>query len=156
MAISQLEQAMATLRLGLAEIQSKEDHLNAQINQFRTQLRRLPRQVVYGQTSLDASLAAMGEIEERLADAEANRRRLLQIKTTAAQELEALVVLKQVDEARTKLRGLRSRGGAGNAGSPDETNREIRRLEDFIAANSKRAEQAITARYQDHREAGGT
>ncbi len=155
MAISQLEQAMATLRLGLAEIQNKEDHLNAQINQFRTQLRRLPRQVVYGQTSLDASLAAMGEIEERLADAEANRRRLLQIKTTAAQELEALVVLKQVDEARTKLRGLRSRGVAGNAESLDETSREIRRLEDFIAANSKRAEQAITARYQDHREAGG-
>ena len=143
---------MATLRMGLAEIQNKEDHLDAQVSQFRTQLRRLPRQVVYGQTSLDASLAAMGEIEERLADAEANRRRLLQIKKTAAQELEALVVLKQVDEARTKLRELRGRGASGNAESPDETRetrQEIQRLEDFIAANSKRAEQAITARYQE-------
>ena len=45
----------------------------------------------------------MGEIEERLADAEAVRGRLVRIKSTASQELEALVVLKQVDEARTTL-----------------------------------------------------
>ena len=59
MAISQLEQAMATLRLGLAEMRAKEDHMDALVNQFRTQLRRLPRQVVYGQTSLESSLTAM-------------------------------------------------------------------------------------------------
>ena len=53
MAISQLEQAMATLRLGIAEMRAKEEQLDAQINQFRTQLRRLPRQVVYGQASLE-------------------------------------------------------------------------------------------------------
>ena len=55
----------------------------------------------------------MGEIEERLADAVANRRRLLQIKKTASQELEALVVLKQVDEARTTLSGLKQRAASG-------------------------------------------
>ena len=66
MAISQLEQAMGTLRLGLAEIRHKESQLDDQISQFETQLRRLPRQVVYGQTTLDLSLNAMGEIEERL------------------------------------------------------------------------------------------
>ena len=89
MAISQLEQAMATLRLGLAEMRAKEDHMDALVNQFQTHLRRLPRQVVYGQTSLESSLTAMGEIEERLEDAIANRRRLLAIKDTATQELEA-------------------------------------------------------------------
>ena len=87
MAISQLEQAMATLRLGLAEIRNKENQLDQLVNQFQTQLRRLPRQVVYGQGSLDLSLAAMSEIEERLDDAMANRRRLLAIKDTATQEL---------------------------------------------------------------------
>ena len=65
MAISQLEQAMATLRLGLAEMRAKEDQMDALVNQFQTQLRRLPRQVVYGQTSLELSLTVMGEIEER-------------------------------------------------------------------------------------------
>ena len=138
---------MANLRLGLAEIENKERHLDAVVHQFRTQLRRFPRQVIYGQTGLDASLAAMGEIEERLADAVANRRRLLQIKKTASQELEALIVLKQVDESRTTLSDLKKR--AATSASDTETEAEIRRLEEFIASNSKRAEQAITDRYRD-------
>ncbi len=144
MATSQLEKAMATLRMSLAEMEAKEHQLDAQISQFRQQLRRVPRQAIYGQASLEFSLAAMGEIEERLEDAEATRRRLLQIKASAAQELEALVVLKRVDEARTTLASLKRRSPT----DPDAA-REIRRLEDFIAVNSKRAEQAITERYQE-------
>ncbi len=145
MAISQLEQAMGTLRLGLAEMRNKEEQLDAQIGQFQTQLRRLPRQVVYGQTSLDASLAAMGEIEERLEDAVANRRRLLEIKKTATQELEALELLKRVDEARSQLADLKKSGSSdGKDAQP-----EMRRLEAFIAANSRQAEQAITERFRE-------
>ena len=144
MSVSQLEKAMANLRIGLAEMENKEAQLDAQISQFRQQLRRVPRQAMYGQASLDASLAAMGEIEERLADAEGVRRRLLQIKASAQQELEALIVLKQVDEARTTLANLK------RVAAPDEgTVADIRRLEEFIAANSKLAEQAITARYEE-------
>ncbi len=144
MAISQLEQAMATLRLSLAEMRNKEDQMDALVNQFQTQLRRLPRQVVYGQTSLEMSLTAMGEIEERLDDAVANRRRLLVIKDTATQELEALQLLKRVDEARSKLVELKQR-------TPDDENvqAEIRQLEGFIAANSRQAEQAITERFKE-------
>ncbi len=147
MAISQLEQAMATLRLGIAEMRAKEERLDAQINQFRTQLRRLPRQVVYGQTSLELSLTAMGEIEERLEDAVANRRRLLAIKDTAIQELEALQLLKRVDEARSKLASLKKNGLFG-ASSGEEAQEQIRQLEGFIAANSRQAEQAITDRFR--------
>jgi len=145
MAISQLEQAMATLRLGLAEMRNKEDQLDQLVNQFQTQLRRLPRQVVYGQASLELSLAAMGEIEERLDDAVANRRRLLAIKDTAIQELEALQLLKRVDEARSKLASLKRDGQLGG----EDVQVEIRNLEDFIAANSRQAEQAITDRFKD-------
>ena len=144
MAISQLEQAMANLRLSLAEMRAKEDQLDALINQFQTQLRRLPRQVVYGQTSLDLSLTAMGEIEERLDDAAATRRRLLAIKDTATQELEALQLLKRVDEARSKLAGLKNGATAG-----EDVETEIRQLESFIAANSRQAEQAITERFRE-------
>ena len=147
MAISQLEQAMATLRLGIAEMRAKEEQLDAQINQFRTQLRRLPRQVVYGQTSLELSLTAMGEIEERLEDAVANRRRLLAIKDTAIQELEALQLLKRVDEARSKLASLKKNGLFG-ASSGEEAQEQIRQLEGFIAANSRQAEQSITDRFR--------
>lgn len=136
---------MANLRIGLAEMASREAQLDAQIAQFRQQLRRVPRQAMYGQAGLDASLAAMGEIEERLADAEAIRRRLLQIKAAAAQELESLIVLKQVDEARARLTALRRRADAPTG----ETAAEIRRLEEFIAEGSKRAEQAIRARSEE-------
>ena len=144
MSVSQLEKAMANLRIGLAEMQNKEEQLDAQISQFKQQLRRVPRQAMYGQASLDASLAAMGEIEERLANAEAVRRRLLQIKASATQELEALVVLKQVDEAKTKLSALkRSRA------TDEETLAEIRQLEEFVAVQGARAGQAITASYEE-------
>ena len=53
MSMSQLQQTMATLRMTLAEIQNKEQQLDALISQFRTQLQRLPRQVIYGSTPLD-------------------------------------------------------------------------------------------------------
>ena len=145
MAISQLEQAMATLRLGLAEMRNKENQLDQLVNQFQPQLRRLPRQVVYGQGSLDMSLAAMSEIEERLDDAMANRRRLLAIKDTATQELEALQLLKRVDEARSKLASLKQSGTWGD----DDVSDEVRQLENFIAANSRQAEQAITDRFRE-------
>ncbi len=145
MAISQLEQAMATLRLGLAEMRNKENQLDQLVNQFQTQLRRLPRQVVYGQATLELSLAAMGEIEERLDDAMANRRRLLAIKNTATQELEALQLLKRVDEARSKLATLKQNG----ASDVEDIEAEIKQLENFIAANSRQAEQAITDRFRE-------
>ena len=151
MAISQLEQAMATLRLGLAEMRNKEDQLDQLVNQFQTQLRRLPRQVVYGQASLELSLAAMGEIEERLDDAVSNRRRLLAIKDTAIQELEALQLLKRVDEARSKLASLKRGGQLGG----EDVQVEIRNLEDFIAANSRQAEQAITDRFKERTNGDG-
>ena len=135
---------MANLRIGLAEMEHKEAQLDAQISQFKQQLRRVPRQAMYGQASLDTALAAMGEIEERLANSEAVRRRLLQIKASASRELEALVVLKQVDEAKTKLAELKRSRSTGQG-----TDAEIRQLEEFIAVQGKRAEQAITASYEE-------
>ena len=85
----------------------------------------------------------MGEIEERLADAEATRRRLLAIKKTATEELAALESVRQVDQARRSLADLRRQARAG--GETAESQAEMRRLESFIAEHSKQAEQAITA-----------
>ncbi|SVB03308.1 uncharacterized protein METZ01_LOCUS156162 [marine metagenome] len=138
---------MSSLRIRLAEIQSREDQAETLINQFRTQLRRLPRQVVNGTISLDASLAAMGEIEERLNDAIATHRWLLEFKKTAMYELEALQLVGQVDEARRSLSSLRQQNLL--SGETEESASEILRLEKFIAEYSKRAELAITDSYQE-------
>jgi hypothetical protein len=150
MATSQLQKAIGTLRLGLAEIQDKERQLDSMVAQFRTQLKRFPRQVIYGMTGLDASLTAMGEIEERLADAVASRRRLLAIKRTATEELEALELVKRVDDARRSLQDLRQR--MHDSGEDQAVLAEAHRLEQFIAENSKRAEWAITASSQEREE----
>ena len=147
MSTSQLQIAMSSLRIRLAEIQSREDQAETLINQFRNQLRRLPRQVVYGTISLDASLAAMGEIEERLNDAIATHRWLLEFKKTAMYELEALQLVGQVDEARRSLSSLRQQNLL--SGETEESAAEILRLEKFIAEYSKRAELAITGSYQE-------
>ena len=147
MSTSQLQQAMANIRMGLAEIHSKESQLDSMINQFRTQLRRLPRQIVYGQLPLDASLSSMGEIEERLNDTLATRERLLKIKKAATDELTALESVKLVDEAKSNLISLKT-----TTITPDsdiKTHQEIQRLEQFIAEHSKLAEIAITERYQE-------
>ena len=148
--MSPLQQTMAALRISLAEIQNKEQQLDAMISQFRLQLRRLPRQVIYGTTPLYVSLSAMGEIEERLADALATRRRLLAIKKTALEELDALERIKQVDEARRTLSALQQR--LRLKGEDLATLEEVRRLELFIAEHSKRAEWAITASYQERQQ----
>ena len=147
--VSQLQQAMATLRLSLANIRHKEEQLDAQIAQFRTQLRRLPRQAIYGRAPLEMALSAMGEIEERLQDAEQTRRRLLAIKKAALDELAALESVQQVDDARKSLARLKQQSGPQP--SP-ETAAEIRQLEQFIAQHSKRAEQTITANFAERRQ----
>jgi len=157
LASSQLQTTMAELRLSLAGIQDKERQLDAAISQFRTQLRRLPRQFLYGSTSLDASVSAMGEIEERLDDAIVVRRRVLEFKRSALEELQALELIKQVDEARQSLQTLRQRTGLpGQDGLAEDAEAisEIRRLESFIADYSKQAEQAITARYEERHQQG--
>ena len=147
MSTSQLQQAMANIRMGLAEIQSKESQLDSMITQFRTQLRRLPRQIVYGQLPLDASLSSMGEIEERLNDTLATRERLLKIKKAATDELTALESVKLVDEAKSNLISLKKT--AITSDTATKTQEEIQRLEQFIAEHSKLAEIAITERYQE-------
>ena len=155
MSTSQLQQTTANLRISLAEIEDRERQLDSMIAQFRTQLRRLPRQVIYGPTGLDASLSALGEIEERLAEATATRRRLATIKKATTDELAALESVKQVGEARRSLADLKRRVRASETNSEKnsvgdaETGVEIRRLEAFIAEHSKRAELSITERFQE-------
>ena len=147
MSTSQLQQTMATLRMSLAEIANKERQLESMISQFRTQLRRLPRQVIYGKTGLDASLSSMGEIEERLSDSTSTLRMLQVIKKATLDELAALESVKQVSEARRSLADLKR--AISDYPDDPQTLSEVRRLESFITEHSKMAEMAITERFQE-------
>lgn len=144
----QIRQATARLRLFLADIRSREDQLDTMIRQFRTQMDRAPRQAIYGRTTLDLVLSAMAEIQERLEHAEHTRQHLLAIKQNATDELSALELTQQVEEAKESLRDLKERG-ASTDHVEEGAEAEMRRLEEFIAEYSKRAERAITASFQE-------
>ena len=62
-------------------------------------------------------------------------------------ELAALESVKQVDEAKNILSNLKLQITV--SGENEDALAEMRRLEQFIAEHSKRAEVAITERYQE-------
>ena len=144
----QIRQTTARLRLLLAELRGREDELDVMIRQFRAQLDRIPRQAIYGRTSLDLALSAMAEIEERLDHAQNDRQHLLAIKQRAADELGALEITRQVEEAKEDLKDLKTKLLPGD--NVDEgVAAEVRRLEEFIVEYSKRAERTITSGPQE-------
>ena len=140
--MAQMHQAVAMLKLTLAEIKCEEEKLDIVIRQFETQLVRLPRQAMYGRVSLDLALNAMGEVEERLRHAQTNREHLLSIRQRAQKELEALEVVQRVEEARASLSKLKAMMSVDQNGETN-TNQQIRRLEEYITQYSKQAERAI-------------
>jgi chromosome segregation ATPase len=144
----QLRQATARLRLFLAEIHSREEQLDSMIRQFRTQLNRLPRQAMYGRTTLDMVLSSMAEIQERLNYTQVTKQHLLAIKQRATDELSALELTRKVEEAKEALKDLKS-GSDGAANVDEGVVAEMRRLEEFIAEYSKQAERAITSSFQE-------
>ena len=138
----QMRQVMANLKLFLADIMAREATLNDQITQFKNQLNRLPRQAVYGRVSLDMSLNAMSEIEERLENVQISHRHLLSIKERSEQELEALEVVQRVEQAKERLAQLKSQGFLSGS-SEGLRDSEILHLEDYITEYSRQAERAI-------------
>ena len=138
----QLRRTTARLRLMLAEMRSRAEELDTRIRQFQTQLARLPHQAIYGRTTLDSSLSAMAEIEEWLNHARTERQHLAAIRQEATDELSALELTQQVEEAKETLRDLKEREGSADHVDED-ISAEVRRLEEFIAEYSKRAERAI-------------
>ena len=142
--MTQMNQAMAALKFSLAEMRARDDRLKAMIRQFETQLKRIPRQAMYGRAPLNLALGSMAEIEERLRHSQTQRRHLLNIMEQARMELEALVLVQRIESAREKLVNLKKQ----ISGDMDEdTQAQIIRLEGYIAQYSKQAERAITTGY---------
>ena len=135
----QIDSAMAKLRLFLAELKNKENHLDAQLRQFRQQINRAPQQAIYSRLPLEASLNVMSEVQERLDRTEMERKHLLMIKERANRELEALQLTRQVEDAKDALAKLQSLQSKDS-----ETISKIQALEQFINNYSQRAAKAIT------------
>ena len=70
MAMPEMEKTIGALRLLLAAITGKSKDLSDLKRQFQRQLDRAPSHALRGDTSLEASLSIMGEIQERLDEGE--------------------------------------------------------------------------------------
>ena len=141
MAMREMQKAIATLRLLLADIMHKEEELHNLRRQFQLQLKRAPNAAIQG-NPLEATLSAMDEIQERLDGIESTRNHLASIKARAEAELEALELTDRVEQAKTQLAFLKTRESSGEVN--DEERQETRELERFIQEASTRAGEAIT------------
>lgn len=142
MGAQEIQRAMAHLRLLIADLQAREEGLQAACQQFRLQLRRLSRHALYGATPLDVTLATFGEIEERLESAEKTLRRIARLKQQAQEELQALQLTFSIEEAKGQLAELQARLRTGEADTALRA--EVHRLEAFIAEHSQRAARTVS------------
>lgn len=142
MAVPEMQKAIARLRLLLATIKGKEEELERLRRDFQGQMERAPTAVIQSNSPLELSLAAMGEIQERLEGVALKLRHLAAIKARAQSELDALVLTTRIEAAKGELAALRNREDAGDLG--DDGRKEIRDLERFIQDASAKAGEEIT------------
>ena len=143
MTMPEMQKAISGLRLFLSEITRKEGELNALLVQFKRQLDRAPRHAIHGGNPLEATLNIMGEIQERLDEAERMRKHLANIKKQAEDELQALNTTDKIEQAKSEVASLKAQRGPGE--EVDET--RIKELERFIKEASIRAGEAITGNF---------
>lgn len=124
--VQKIDATIAKLRLVLANVKAKEQQYEGVRHQFREQLRRVVEYGVYGESSLDSTLGAMAEIQQRLADTEAAARDLGLIRARAERELESLQLTKRIEAARATLQKLREqRQALTRAGTAEADGQEL-------------------------------
>lgn len=151
MPVPEMQNAISSIKLVLAEAAREEAGLESMRRQFERQLQRATSTPVYGRTSLGASLNVMSEVQERLTKVEMMLHHLRMIKEKAASELEALVLTSKVEEAKEELAALERKLHDGEA-EDESACQEIERLKAFITESSIRAGEAITGRLEVERE----
>ncbi len=104
----ELDRRIATLRLRLAEISSREEQLRGLQRQFRGQLERITDFAVYQNGDLGSALSMAEEVDTRLAQTERTLHHLNAIRARVREELDALLLTRGVDAARSELAKLES------------------------------------------------
>ncbi len=113
--MQELDKRIGLLRLLLADVEVREQQRTTLTKQYRGQLQHIVEVTVVQTGDLGAALAAMQEVEERLAAVERTGRHLGQVRARAATELEALLLTRRVAEAQAQLAELEARQQDVNA-----------------------------------------
>jgi hypothetical protein len=113
--MQELDKRIGLLRLLLADVDAREQQRAELSKQYRLQLQHIVEVTVVQTGDPGAALAAMHEVEERLAEVERTGRHLGLMRARAATELEALLLTRRVAEAQAQLAELEARQQDVNA-----------------------------------------
>jgi chromosome segregation ATPase len=105
----EIDKRIGLLRLLLADVDGRIQQQQEISGQYRVQIARIVDALVRHAGDVGQALAAMAEVEERLAQIETTGRHLTQVRQRAARELEALLLTKRVAEAQAQLEELEGR-----------------------------------------------
>lgn len=166
--MQEMDRRLALLRLLLADITDRERQAEAAVAQLRAQVTRIVEFTVQYNSGVANALAAMAEVEERLAAQELALRHLGLLRQRARGELEALIVTREVGDARKRLEELEATRAAqatpGESAENElaEIDAEIAALRATIEAASDAAALALARRHDEppdaeagHGERGG-
>jgi chromosome segregation ATPase len=107
--MQELDKRIGLLRLLLADIQGKQAQLREMETQYREQLSRIVDFVVFREGDVSNALSLMTDVQSKLNEVVQTADHLRMIKDRAAAELDALVLTKQVADARSQLAELEAR-----------------------------------------------
>jgi chromosome segregation ATPase len=161
--VQKLDVIIARLRLLLADVTAKQGQVSGLRRQLREQMNRIVSYSLYGDADLERTLGLMGDVEQRLRDAEMQEQHLGLIRDRVERELESLLLTKGVEQAKSRLgelqqqkaeieRALSASGLPGGGASTPATElaqveqvlaHEIRQLQHDINEASERAARSI-------------
>lgn len=159
--MQELDRRITSLKLRLAEIESREQSLAALRRQYRQQIKRSVEYAIWAESHLDMALGVAEDVEAKLAGVETSLKHLGAIKSRAQDELQTLLLTRSVEDAKSQLAALERRRIAlaeeierlaGDRVAQDdlgaqsrEVSAEIRRLKRVIDEASDEAARRISS-----------
>ena len=148
--MQKLDVMIARMRLLLADVSARESEVNQVVRQCNLQTERILSFTLYGEATLDSTLAMMTDVQERLDQSERTLRHLQQVRTRLETELESLQLTRRIESLRSELATLQAGGDRVDAAEADsrpiDVARRIHELQDEINEASERAARTIGAR----------
>jgi hypothetical protein len=148
--MQKLDVMIARMRLLLADVSARESEANQVVRQCNLQTEKILSFTLYGEATLDSTLAMMTDVQERVDQSERTLRQLQHVRMRLEAELESLQLTRRIESLRSELVTLQARsedqdGGAAESG-PADVARRIQELQDEINEASERAARTIGTR----------
>ena len=148
--MQKLDVMIARMRLLLADVSARESEVNQLVRQCNLQTEKILSFTLYGEATLDSTLAMMADVQERLDQSERTLRHLRHVRTRLETELESLQLTRRIESLRSELATLQAGSDRVDAAEPDsqpiDVARRIHELQDEINEASERAARTIGTR----------